>query len=122
MKIVFLAPGEAIPAGYEILKASVSGTASGYFKPCGYIAFKRAQARVDNFLKGDPLILYLTIMKKSSKDELPENYCAIDRAYGNFNQFSGSNDLVFAMLPWNPIGLCDLAYLPSMLDRYPIKV
>lgn len=120
MQIIFLAPGENIPNGFELLRNTVSGKGSGYIAPCGYIAIQRASVRPDSKIVGDSLILDINAVKKSSLDEIPEKYVAIDREHGNANPYA-TNDIIFIVQPVTAIGICNVGYEASLLDRIPTK-
>lgn len=117
---MFLAPGENIPNGYEILRNTVSGKGSGYVAPWGYIAVKRASMKPESFLLGDSIILDINCVKKSNREDIPEKYVAIDRLYGNANPYA-NNDLIFIQQTTFALGLCNLEYEPFLLDRIPTK-
>eukprot|EP01033_Poteriospumella_lacustris_P001369 gene1367-997_t len=98
----------------------MSGKGSGYIAPCGYIAIQRAAIKPDSKLVGESLILDINAVKKSSLDEIPEKYVAIDREHGNANPYA-TNDIIFIIQPVTAIGLCNVGYEASLLDRIPTK-
>lgn len=120
LQIIFLAPGEAIPSGYELLRSTVSGSGSGYLKPWGFFAFKRTTVNSEMYLVGDPMIIDITVIKRASKEEIPEKYTAIERDGGASNPYS-TNDVIYAVQSITAMGLCNLAYEANLLDRYPLK-
>lgn len=120
LQITFLAPGESIPTGFELLRNTVSGKGSGYIAPCGYIAIQRATTKPDSKIVGESLILDINAVKKTSLDEIPEKYVAIDREHGNANPYA-TNDIIFIIQPVTAIGLCNVGYEASLLDRIPTK-
>jgi hypothetical protein len=98
----------------------VSGKGSGYLNSWGYLAVKRANIKSDSLLFGDSIILDINATKKSNREDIPEKYVAIDRLFGNANPYA-TNDTIFIMQSVNAMGLCNLSYQASLLDRIPVK-
>lgn len=113
-------PGENIPNGYELIRNTLSAKGSGYITPWGYIAIKRASMKPEASIVGDPIILDINAVKKSSKDEIPEKYIAIDREHSTSNPYS-SADIIYIMQPVTALGLCNVGYESNLLDRIPTK-
>lgn len=98
----------------------MSGKGSGYLNSWGYLAVKRANIKSDSLLFGDSIILDINATKKSNREDIPEKYVAIDRLFGNVNPYA-TNDTIFIMQSVNAMGLCNLSYQASLLDRIPVK-
>lgn len=125
---MFLAPGEQIPNGVELLRSTVSGVGSGYLKPWGYFAIRRAESTFDPLRAGDSIILDIAVVKRdgNSREEIPEGFRPIERDSLNssasaINPYSSSDNLFVIRTALSP-GLCNVSYEPRLLDRYPEKV
>lgn len=123
MRFVANADGPA-PDGYEILKYTASGKHSAQIKGLGFIAFKRAAASSFALLDGEPLLYDMCVAKKSAKEDIPDRYSVIDRDLVSSlpSLTTVTSDYVFATRFLPAMGVCNLAYQPATLDRYPAKV
>lgn len=117
-----MAPGEVVPQGFELLRTIASGKGPGYIKPHGYLAIKRATVDQNFALQGQELIFDICVLKTSMREEAPEHFYPIEKdSVGAMTAFS-SQDTLFVMRTLPPMGILDMGYAASTLDRYPHKV
>lgn len=121
-QVKFVAPGEVVPPHFELLRSTASGKGSGYIKPHGYLAIKRAPVNEDYAISGKELLFDICIVRASLKEQIPEHYFQIEKdSVGAIAAFS-SHDTIVAIRKLPAMGICDLGYAASPLDRYPLKV
>jgi len=120
-QIKYVAPGEVVPAGFELLRSTASGKGSGYIKPYGFLAIKRAPVDSSIVISGHDILFDIAITRSSLKEGIPENYHPIEREHTGTMSFS-TIDTVVSIRKLAPMGICDLGYSASPLDRYPLKV
>lgn len=125
---MFLAPGEQIPDGVELLRSTVTGVGSGYLKPWGYLGIRRSESAFDPLKAGDSIILDIAVVKRDGncKEEIPEGFRPVERDSKNtssitVNPYSSTDNLFVIRTAFSP-GLCNVSYEPHLLDRYPEKV
>ena len=123
MRFVANGDGPALD-GYEILKYSASGKHSAQIKGLGFLAFKRAAASTFALIDGEPLLYDMCVAKKSAKEDVPDRYTVIDRDLVSSlpSLTTTTSDYIFATRFLPAMGVCNLAYQPATLDRYPAKV
>jgi hypothetical protein len=120
-QVKFVSQGEPIPVGFELLRTTANGKQSGYIKPFGFVAIKRALADGFSLFNGEPLIYDICGLKKSYKEDIPDRYIPVERdSQGAWNSLS--SDLIFAVRYLPAMGMCNLAYEAFCLDRYPLQV
>ena len=117
-----MAPGEVVPQGYELLRTIASGKSSGYIKPHGYLAIKRATVDENFALNGQEMIFDICVIKTTMKDDIPDQFFPIEKdSVGAIAAFS-THDTLFVMRKLPPMGVLDLGYAASTIDRYPLQV
>ncbi len=111
-----------IPSGFELLRSTASGKVSGYIKPYGYLSIKRATVNKEFAMNGNDLLFDICIVRNSLKEDVPEHYYPIEKdSVGGIAAYS-SQDTHFVIRKLPAMGVCDLGYAASTLDRYPLQV
>jgi hypothetical protein len=113
-----LSPGEKLPKGFELVRSSTNRSASGILNNFGVLAFKRSEA-ANPFLSGEELIDDICIL--SNEEEIPDGYTEIEKN-GQHNHHAAQINHFFAYHVVSEMGICDLKYESSTLDRYPLEV
>lgn len=113
-----------VPEGFEVLRYTSSGKHSAQIKGHGFLAFKRADASSFALLEGQPLLYDICVAKKSAKEDIPDRYTVVDRdIIASLPTLTTvTSDLIFAIRMLPAMGVCNLAYKPATIDRYPAKV
>lgn len=94
----------------------------------GVLAVKRAHASDVAFIQGQPLVDDICVVLTNEGEEVPEGYVSLDRVStqkeaGRAAKTSQTaSKLVLAYHQRPAMGLCDLSYESTTLDRYPQKV
>lgn len=118
--LAFFHTVESIPPDYHVLKSTISGNGSGYLRPWGYLAIKRASIAANSVIDGDPLILDIAVARQAEGETIVERYSPIERENGGINPYT-LQDVVFMMKTAPAMGICDLSFKATVLDRYPIQ-
>lgn len=120
--IRYVAPGEVVPTGYELLRSTASGKGSGYIKPFGFLALKRGSVNRDHIINGEEILFDICVIKQSLKEEVPEQYYPIEKdSAASMTPSFSSPDIVLVTRKLPAMGICDLGYEASTLDRYPLQ-
>ena len=94
----------------------------------GVLAVKRAHASDVTFIQGQPLVDDICLVLTNEGEEVPEGYVSLDRVSaqkeaGRASKTSQTASRVVLAYHQRPaMGLCDLSYESTTLDRYPQKV
>jgi hypothetical protein len=120
--------GDVIPLGFELIDRSVTKMFPAEIENVGVLAVKRAHASDVAFIQGQPLVDDICLVLTNEGDELPEGYVSLDRV--STQKETGRNAktsqtaprVVLAYHQRPAMGLCDLSYESTTLDRYPQKV
>lgn len=111
-----------VPPGFELLRSTASGKSSGYIRPYGFLAIKRAPMTSDIYVVGHEMLFDICVVKSSQKEAMPDYYYPIEKdSTGTISAFT-SHDSILAVRKLPAMGICDLGYAASTLDRYPSKV
>src|SRR5690606_34769806 len=78
-----------------------------------YLAVKR-ETRTNILFNQDPVIQDLCIVAEGRLDDLSEEFAIMD---GHLNQRGPK--LYLALYRTTPLGLCDIPFTPTVLDRFP---
>lgn len=78
-----------------------------------YLAIKR-ETRTNTLFSQDPVVQDLCIVADGRFDDLPEEFAVMD---GQLNQ--RGTKLFLAVYRTHPLGLCDIPFTPTVLDRFP---
>eukprot|EP00981_Chlorochromonas_danica_P011325 scaffold3873_cov177-Ochromonas_danica.AAC.5 len=93
----YVAPGEVVPSGYELLRSTASG-------------------------KGSEILFDICVIKHSLKEDIPEQYYPIEKdVASSMTPSFSSPDMVLITRKLPAMGICDLGYDASTLDRYPLQ-
>lgn len=94
----------------------------------GALAIKRAHASEIMFIQGQPLVDDICLVLMNEGEEVPEGYVSLERipaakeSSRNAKASQTSSRIVLAYHQRPAMGLCDLSYESTTLDRYPQKV
>ena len=119
---------DEIPKGYDLVFSPLAGLESSSILCRGYLIIKRAIYSPMRLLRADPIVDDISLLKRSAHEELPEGYEEVDIIGGSVRDregtFSGRNavdiNVVFHLRPG--VGLCNLSFESSVIDRYPPSV
>ena len=81
------------------------------------IAVKRCSNDVENFIKGRPIIDNICFIN-ASQEEFPDGHVVIETNV-NKNNLGTKEEVFLCFRRQSPIGICDMSYECSTLDRYP---
>ena len=123
--IIVLQKNEALPKGFELLQTSISGANMADFNVnsihiTSFIAFRRCVNDCENFVKGKPFIDDVLFVNVSLGEQAPLGYEVVER---NINKGgpAGTDEVYLSYRRRRPMGICDMAYRPHTLDRFPRK-
>lgn len=94
----------------------------------GALAIKRAHASEVTFIQGQPLVDDICLVLVNDGEEVPEGYVSLERAPAQKDAVRAVKTsqtvsrIVLAYHQRPAMGLCDLSYESTTLDRYPQKV
>ena len=109
--------------GFTLISVSISGAFTGDLNPGGavtYLAYKQSENTNIEMIHGTTLIDDIYVLPWQNKgDELFQNFVIIDK---NLNKGFKGEKLNLAYHERSPLGLCDMRYQYSTIDRYPVQV
>lgn len=113
-QLKILEGNEVVPKGFEVLRppeetSAAKSDANGLLST-GSLVIRRADTSTVMFIEGEPMVDDLYI--KAPADERLEGYFELHSQSG----------LSILYRFHQPLGLCDLSYASSTLDRYPLQV
>jgi hypothetical protein len=129
LQVKLIKIGDVIPVGFELLERSISGKWPGYIDQLGTLAIKRASTSAVMFVQGEPLVDDICIVLIVDGEEFPEGYVSLERGMQVTKEGApvkaGAlpvDKITIAYHQRPAMGLCDLSYESTTLDRYPEEV
>ncbi len=122
MQIFVIQKGDELPHGCELIDKSISGEHTADLNKgavSSMLAIRRNVISPTSYIHGSPIVDDVCVVILSKHEDIPEGYVFIDK---NVNKGSSGDKLYIAYRQLSPIGLCDLGYNASTLDRYPLEV
>lgn len=118
--------GESLPPGFELLQAGNSGVFNGgTLAAFGNVAFKRAPLATEQYARGsesidDIALINLTV--GDSIDDIPLGFKVVQSSCKSLE--GGKTEVLKYSIAFNSrpaVGLCNLRFVSTTLDRYPQK-
>ena len=116
--------GESVPDDFEVIEKSLSGESffeNGSCIPRTRLAIRRASASDSAIVNGIPFIDDIGVINVTQNEVEPEGFQVVDRYVQQPKSWKGDN-MKIAYHKREPLGLCDLKYESSTLDRFPLEV
>ena len=111
---------ENLPEGYELISGSVCGNTDPHIAEPYFFAVKRSVAAPSAYLQGYPIIDDICFIWESEGEEAPEEYVVLDKCL--IKKSTSSHRIFVSYHVRKPVGLCNLKYKATTVDRYPKKV
>jgi hypothetical protein len=110
--------GAVIPKGFALITYSVTGKLA-YLNPIGFLAVRRSPNNTLQLINGLPSIDQLNVVLEAERDDVPENVHFTEVISQPSPQPVPDFGVSIAYRPQPAVGIGNLSYECSTIDRYP---